>query len=101
MGFISHEITKSRKLFRTSCTRKISCFRVFVAKAAAVASVVCAIVATPAFPRAQQPSSPVFRSGTELVLVNVVVRDKTGAVVRNLTRDDFLVTEDDRPQTIS
>ena len=54
-------------------------------------------------PRAQTPSPPtqVFRSGTELVLVNVVVRDKSGAVVRNLSRDDFSVTEDDKPQTIT
>jgi VWFA-related protein len=51
---------------------------------------------------AQSPrqSPPVFRAATELVLVNVVVRDKSGAVVRNLSRDDFIVTEDDRPQTI-
>src|SRR6266436_7090149 len=53
--------------------------------------------------QAQTPAQPrqVFRSGTELVLVNVVVRDKTGAVVRRLTRDDFTVTEDDKPQTIT
>jgi len=44
---------------------------------------------------------PVFKSGTELVLVNVVVRDKNGNVVRGLTRDDFAVTEDDRAQTIT
>ena len=49
---------------------------------------------------AVQPS-PVFRSGTELVLVNVVVRDRSGNVVRGLTRDDFTVTEDDKPQTIT
>jgi hypothetical protein len=53
----------------------------------------------PAAPRAQQRS--VFRSGTELVLVNVVVRDRSGAVVRSLSRDDFMVTEDDKPQTIT
>jgi VWFA-related protein len=54
-------------------------------------------------PNAQAPAQPqqVFRSGTELVLVNVVVRDKAGAVVRTLTRDDFAVTEDDKPQTIT
>jgi VWFA-related protein len=46
-------------------------------------------------------AQPVFRSGTELVLVNVVVRDKSGAVVRGLTRDDFTVAEDDKPQTIT
>jgi hypothetical protein len=31
-------------------------------------------------------------------LVNVVVRDKSGAVVRGLTRADFSITEDDKPQ---
>ena len=64
---------------------------------------VCAFVMlSDTVPRAQQPQpAPVFRSGTELVLVNVVVRDKSGAVVRGLTRDDFAVTEDDRPQTIT
>src|SRR6185295_14096806 len=52
---------------------------------------------------AQAPSQPatVFRSGTELVLVNVVVRDKNGAVVRGLTRDDFSIAEDDKPQTVT
>ena len=53
----------------------------------------------PLRPHAEQRS--VFRSGTELVLVNVVVRDKSGAVVRNLSRDDFSVTEDDKPQTVT
>ena len=57
----------------------------------------------PSRPHAQTPQQPatVFRSGTELVLVNVVVRDKNGAVVRGLTRDDFTVTEDDKPQTVT
>jgi len=56
-----------------------------------------------ASPRAQTPapSRPVFRAGTELVLVNVVVRDKSGATVKGLTRDDFIVSEDDKPQTIA
>jgi len=60
--------------------------------------VVAALLASPS-PRAEQRS--VFRSGTELVLVNVVVRDKSGAMVRNLSRDDFTVTEDDKLQTIT
>jgi len=52
---------------------------------------------------AQAPArpQPVFRSGTELVLVNVVVRDKNGNVVRGLTRDDFSIAEDDKSQTIT
>jgi VWFA-related protein len=55
-------------------------------------------------PHAQAPPrqpATVFRSGTELVLVNVVVRDKSGAVVRGLTRDDFIIAEDDKPQTVT
>jgi len=54
-------------------------------------------------PHAQNAATqrPVFRGGTELVLVNVVVRDRTGAVVRGLTRDDFVITEDDKPQSVS
>ncbi len=53
--------------------------------------------------RAQSPAQPrsVFRSGTELVTVNVVVRDKNNAVVRGLTQDDFIVTEDDKSQQIT
>ncbi len=50
---------------------------------------------------AQQPPRPLFRSGVDLVTVNVVVRDKNGQPVRGLTRDDFILTEDGRPQTIS
>jgi VWFA-related protein len=62
--------------------------------------------AVPAFAaatRAQAPAqpAPVFRSGTELVLVNVVVRDRNGALVRGLTKDDFSIAEDGKPQTIT
>ena len=55
-------------------------------------------------PRAQTPAAaqaPVFHSGTELVTVNVVVRDKNGAVVRGLTQRDFSITEDGKPQAIT
>jgi VWFA-related protein len=37
---------------------------------------------------------PVFKSGAELVLVDVVVTDGKGALVRGLTSEDFLVYED-------
>lgn len=52
-------------------------------------------------PQQEPAPRPTFRIGTELVLVNVVVRDKSGNVVRGLTRDDFAISEDDKPQTIS
>jgi len=53
--------------------------------------------------QAAPPQRPIatFRSSVDLVTVNVVVRDRNGDVVRGLTRDDFTVTEDGRPQSIS
>jgi VWFA-related protein len=71
--------------------------------------VVAAPNAAPQQPAApQKPAAPVrpqkqviFRSNLELVLVNVVVHDKDGNVVKNLKRDDFTVVEDGRTQTVS
>jgi VWFA-related protein len=52
----------------------------------------------------QQPAppqvSPVFRSGVDLTLVDVVVRDKAGAVVKGLSADDFELFEDGARQQI-
>lgn len=44
---------------------------------------------------------PTFKSGLDMVIVNVVVRDRDGNLVRGLTLKDFTITEDNRPQTIS
>jgi VWFA-related protein len=49
---------------------------------------------------APTPATPIFRSGLNLVLVDVVVRDKSGAVVRGLTADDFELVEDGVRQKI-
>jgi len=49
---------------------------------------------------AQQPQLPRFRSGVNLVLVDVVVRDRSGAVVTGLTGDDFELYEDGVRQQI-
>ncbi|PYR38292.1 MAG: VWA domain-containing protein [Acidobacteria bacterium] len=69
-----------------------------------LALVVAVLLAFDVRPRAQTSSTerqPVFRSSTELVLINVVVRDRSGNVVRGLTQADFSITEDNRPQTIT
>ena len=58
------------------------------------------VVAAPQSP-ARPQSRPLFRTGVDLVSINVVVRDRAGNLVRGLTRGDFLVTEDGRPQTVS
>lgn len=54
----------------------------------------------------QQPTRPQrsgfrFRVTTNLVLVNVVARDKQGNLVRGMTKDDFQLFEDGKPQTIA
>ena len=63
-------------------------------------AVVLLMTATLAAGQPPKARPPVFRGGTELVLVNVVARDKSGAFVRGLTKDDFVVLEDGKPQTI-
>lgn len=46
------------------------------------------------------PAPPVFSAGAELVKVTVTVHDAKGALVPNLTADDFLVSEDGHRQTL-
>lgn len=45
-------------------------------------------------------SDYVFRAKTEIVLVNVTVRDKDGNFARNLKAEDFTVLEDNKPQKV-
>ncbi len=61
-------------------------------------------------PQAQQPQPPLpqapqpqyrVRVTSELVLVNVVVRDKKGNLVRDLKKGDFTVFEDNKRQDVS
>jgi VWFA-related protein len=54
----------------------------------------------PQTPQAQQPQYRVHVT-SELVLVNVVVRDKKGNLVRDLKKDDFTLLEDGKRQNIS
>jgi VWFA-related protein len=51
-------------------------------------------------PQGQQPQYRVHVT-SELVLVNVVVRDKKGNLIRDLKKDDFTLLEDGKRQTIS
>jgi VWFA-related protein len=45
--------------------------------------------------------TPTFSGGVKVVNLFANVRDKQGQIVRNLTKDDFLLDEDGRPQTIA
>src|SRR5882672_12122244 len=57
----------------------------------------------PQAPQSQPPQQPQYRVRvtSELVLVNVVVRDKKGNLVRDLKREDFTLLEDGKKQQIS
>ena len=63
-----------------------------------LAVVAAALVAGAAAVAAQQ--QPLFRSGTELVDLYVTVTDRSGRLVPDLTRDDFVVFDNGRPQEL-
>jgi hypothetical protein len=50
-------------------------------------------------PQGQQPFT--LKVDTQLVVETVIVRDKDGKPIEGLTDKDFVVTEDNIPQTIS
>ena len=55
-------------------------------------------------PHAQEPPQqprPTFRSGTQVVEIDVRVFDRNGRFVTDLTQDDFEVLEDGTPQKLS
>src|ERR1700761_4707082 len=69
----------------------------FVDKFAAL--VMIAVLLCPSsFP--QQQTDYVFRTGSELVLVNVTVRDKSGNFVQGLKPENFTILEDNKPQKV-
>src|SRR5205823_6034148 len=55
--------------------------------------------APPAAPAAPA-GRPTFSSTTSLVVVDVTVRDKAGKLIENLTKRDFTLLEDGKPQDI-
>ena len=63
-----------------------------------LAMVLAGLLLCPALP--SQQSDYIFHAQTDLVLVNVTVRDKNGNFVRNLNPGDFTLLEDNKPQKI-
>jgi len=62
----------------------------------AILALLPALLAAPA----AAPAQATFSTGIKVVSVFATVRDKRGAFVRDLTKDDFSVSENGRPQTI-
>src|SRR3982751_2577364 len=60
-------------------------------------------VLTVAAQQQQQPAAdtktPTFSAGTNLVIIDVTVRDKSGKLIEGLTQKDFQVLEDGKRQT--
>lgn len=51
-------------------------------------------------PPANPQSNTTFSADVKVVNLLATVRDKQGQIVRNLSKEDFLLDEDGRPQTI-
>src|SRR2546427_12554289 len=51
----------------------------------------------------QQPEGPIttFKTSSNLVIINVFVRDKSGNVVEGLKKEDFKLLEDGKAQNIA
>jgi VWFA-related protein len=58
------------------------------------------LAALPAFPALLRGQTATFSAGVKVVNLFATVRTKQGVVVRDLTKDDFLLQEDRRPQNI-
>src|ERR1017187_9116621 len=58
------------------------------------------VLQSPAVPQAT-PDEVVIQAGTHVVLVNVVVKDKRGKPVADLTRDDFVLRDNGQEEKIA
>jgi|HubBroStandDraft_1064217.scaffolds.fasta_scaffold00267_15 VWFA-related protein len=68
-------------------------------KAAIVLSAVLLLLA--GAPLRSQQQGPTISVNVKLVSMFATVRDKHGALIRNLTKDDFVLQQDGHPQTIT
>ncbi len=55
----------------------------------------------PPAPKEKEPTGPVLKVSTEIVLVNVVARDKHGNLIKDLKKEDFTVYEDGKKQGLA
>lgn len=82
--------------------RLLSQLRIFTAYASLFSLLAPALPAQNNGTQPQQPQKDfTFKVTSDLVLVNVVARDKKGALITDLKREDFTLTEDSKPQKIA
>src|SRR5258708_8955037 len=86
-----------------SCTHSSLLQRMISAILAGSLLVSTIVAQTPAPQQSAQDQQKLFklRISSELVLVNVVARDKQGKPVTDLKRDDFTLLEDGKPQRVT
>jgi TonB family protein len=77
--------------------------RLVTAAAIAVAFVVAAVSPLRVVAAPQEPATarPAFRSESALVMLDATVKYPGGGTIEGLTANDFILTEDDRPERIS
>src|ERR1700727_300841 len=50
---------------------------------------------------AQDQPSPTFKTNTNLVIINVAIKDKSGKAIEDLKKEQFTLLEDGKPQQIT
>jgi VWFA-related protein len=93
--------TKVRKAHEGNTCAHLSVSPAVSAAKQVLAVVFCSMLLCSSLP-AQQPQSSdyTFRVQSDLVLVNVTVKDKSGNFVRGLKPQDFTILEDNKPQKV-
>jgi VWFA-related protein len=79
----------------------LTTFRRFPGFAGLLALLVIAAPTAKEPPQSGAPPPPTFKGGVEYVEVDVVVTNPQGQIVRDLTKNDFHVSEDGKPQAVS
>jgi len=74
----------------------------YCARAVVVTALVASLSVGPAYGQEQGPSgdTPTFKKDVKVVNLLATVRDKHGQIVPNLSKDDFLLQVDGKPQSV-
>src|SRR5579864_1619260 len=88
--------TVTTRALNTSCREAMPPQDTFVSRRSFLLSAAAAAGAL----RAQDPQDTTFTADVKVVNVFATVRDKQGKIVPDLTKDDFVLDEDGRPQLI-